>query len=108
MPAFAFRHVKNLYPVFWGKCMELVQSLKAYVSASHEDASLVVHVGEWVSRATLDNIGLAGLGYDFQTVRYPDNELSKTYRKVCSPSKTALLTGLLGFATLTRLLGSLL
>ncbi|MCJ1243271.1 hypothetical protein MMC30_000468 [Trapelia coarctata] len=108
MPAFAFGHVRDLYPVFWGKATGLVKALRAYTADSRREADAVVHVTEWASRATLDIIGLAGLGQDFNTIEDPSNELSKTYRQICSPSKTALLLGVLGFAGPTRLLGSLL
>ena len=36
MPAFAYRHIKDLYPVFWSKSRELVDHLSATVKASTE------------------------------------------------------------------------
>lgn len=33
MPAFSFRHVKDLYPVFWSKSCELVQTIQTAVRA---------------------------------------------------------------------------
>ena len=33
MPAFSFRHVKDLYPVFWSKSCELVQAIQTDVRA---------------------------------------------------------------------------
>ena len=38
MPAFAYRHIKDLYPVFWSKSRDLVDHLSATVNASKEAA----------------------------------------------------------------------
>ncbi|RYP16456.1 hypothetical protein DL765_005133 [Monosporascus sp. GIB2] len=108
MPAFAFRHVKDLYPVFWDKGREVVEAMAEHIiarggssyssSPPPEQAgperkegrnSAVIEVGDWASRATLDIIGVAGLGKDFGAIRDPDTELSRTYRSLFSPSKQA-------------------
>jgi cytochrome P450 len=108
MPAFAFRHIKDLYPTFWSKSREAVIAMTAAVKAEElkkaeltdvektdakEDA--VLEVGSWASRATLDIIGLAGLGQDFGAIRDPDAPLNKTYRTVFKPSRQAQILGLL-------------
>ena len=109
MPAFAFRHIKDLYPTFWAKATELVAVLKVYNKDYYEhEIPPVVHVSEWASRATLDIIGRAGLGQEFRALEDPSNELSKIYRKVCSPSKWAILAGVVGFSSYTQFLGGLL
>ncbi|EME49285.1 hypothetical protein DOTSEDRAFT_68151 [Dothistroma septosporum NZE10] len=114
MPAFAFRHVKNIYPVFWNKSRELVRCLaaasKSNESASEKhvsdkdagDASLQQHeagavdVGSWSSRATLDIIGLSGMGQDFNSLQEPDNKLNRTYKDVFNPGRTGRILQLLG------------
>ena len=81
MPAFAFRHVKELYPVFWSKSREMVERLKEASKSpvptsetkntasqdpekSAADATVhapgAVEVAKWSSRATL---GIAILSY---------------------------------------------
>jgi len=109
MPAFAFRHIKNLYPVFWDKSREAVLAMTAVVKAdSSKEGELqdarkdtatskdtVFDVLEWASRATLDIIGVAGMGQDFGAIRDPDNALSRTYRTVFKPTPQAQLLGLL-------------
>ena len=80
MPAFAYRHVKDLVPVFWNKSREAVLAMTDHINAggmpnselpaAHkkpdtEKDDAVMEVGEWASRATLDIIGLAGMGQDF-------------------------------------------
>ena len=109
MPAFAFRHIKELYPIFWEQATKLATALEVHNKDFSENGlPPVVHVSEWVSRATLDIIGRAGLGQEFRALEDPNNELSKIYRKVCSPSKWAILAGLIGFDPFTRFLGGLL
>ena len=110
MPAFAFRHVKDLYPLFWEKSREVVEAMTEQVDDGGirnedlpdfqkrpdvENDAAVIEVGEWASRATLDIIGVAGLGQDFGAIRDPDTVLNKTYRTVFKPSRQAALLNLL-------------
>jgi cytochrome P450 len=46
---------------------------------------------EWASRATLDIIGLAGLGHDFNSVADPNSELNRCYRAIFSSQRGALV-----------------
>ncbi len=93
MPAFNFRHIKDLYPIFWSKSRELVETLQTELDKKAPDN--VVEIGDWASRATLDIIGVAGLGQDFAALRSPNTELNTTYRKVFAPSKAQQMLGLL-------------
>ncbi|KAL5386229.1 hypothetical protein DPSP01_004311 [Paraphaeosphaeria sporulosa] len=86
MPAFAFRHIKDLYPVFWDKSVEMTNAI------SHEmktNSTSVIEIRDWASRATLDIIGLAGMGQDFNAIADPTNELNVTYRTIFKPSTAA-------------------
>lgn len=102
MPAFAYRHVRDLYPVFWSKSREMVLALTSSMEGEKPEVvqdikqAPVVEVGGWTSRAALDIIGVAGMGQDFNAIQDPDTELSVTYRKVFQPSKQAQFLGLLG------------
>lgn len=92
MPAFAFRHVKDLYPVFWSKSRELIECLSTVIkslSADGERASNVIEIGQWTSRATLDIIAVAGMGQDFGALQDPSNKLYQTYQKVFNPGPGA-------------------
>ena len=101
MPAFAYRHVKDLYPVFWTKSCEMVQAIMSEISqvSSEEQKSspAVIEIAGWASRATLDIIGVAGMGQDFNAIKNPRTELNATYRKVFQPTREAQMLGLLGF-----------
>ncbi|KAJ5513336.1 hypothetical protein N7463_002888 [Penicillium fimorum] len=86
MPAFAYRHIKNLYPVFWGKSVEMVkmieEDLQDRKASGNNDNT--VQISNWASRATLDIIGVAGMDHDFNSLREPDNTLNQSYRKIMS------------------------
>ena len=99
MPAFAFRHIKEMYPTFWAKSRELVEGIigskaRNDLSARGEQA---VEIAEWASRATLDIIGTAGLGRDFGSLKDPNNDLIQTYKQLFSPSRSGQILGLLSF-----------
>lgn len=111
MPAFAFRHVKDLYPVFWNKSKEAVEKMTEIVKAGGDalrehdsqdvekrpvsDGTPVLEVGGWAGRATLDIIGVAGMGQDFGAIQDPETVLSATYRQIFRPSRGAAIMGLM-------------
>ncbi|KAL8758460.1 MAG: hypothetical protein Q9199_001478 [Rusavskia elegans] len=100
MPAFAYRHVKNLYPMFWNKSTELVAAIIASTHGSRDsgpDKGVSIEVNEWASRATLDIIGQGGFGQSFNAIQDPDNALSRTYRSMFKPGRVGQILGVLGF-----------
>ena len=106
MPAFAYRQVKDLIPVFWTKSCDMVNALIAEIkkpikesgddSMDAKDPS-VVEIGGWSSRAALDIIGVAGMDYDFKAIENPDTELNVTYRRVFQPTQSGQILGFLSF-----------
>ena len=48
---------------------------------------LVVEIGSWASRVTLDIIGVAGMGHDFGAIKDPNNKINEAYRSVVKPSR---------------------
>ncbi|KAK5628450.1 hypothetical protein RRF57_004165 [Xylaria bambusicola] len=106
MPAFAFRHIKDLYPVFWQKTREVVQAMDNHIlaDAANQPTSTdpekagktaIIEVGNWASRVTLDIIGVAGLGRDFGAIQDENSELNETYRQLFAPNRQALILNLL-------------
>ncbi|KAI0022398.1 cytochrome P450 [Xylariomycetidae sp. FL0641] len=105
MPAFAFRHVKDLYPVFWHKTQEVVQAMTKDITAQAAQNSTgsetaapktaVIEVAGWASRVTLDIIGVAGLGRDFGAIKNDNTELNQTYRNLFAPNPQAQRLALL-------------
>ncbi|KAI1190005.1 cytochrome P450 [Nemania serpens] len=106
MPAFAFRHIKDLYSVFWHKTRESVQAMTRDIQADAANQttptdsekahnSAVIEVGNWASRVTLDIIGVAGLGHDFGAIQDQNSELNETYRRLFQPGRQARIMGVL-------------
>lgn len=79
MPAFAYRHIKDLYPVFWAKSIEMVHLMQKELKESPDST---LQVKGYASRATLDIIGLAGMGQDFDSLQNPDAPLNQAYRMI--------------------------
>ena len=113
MPAFAFRHIKDLYPVFWQKSREMTEEIAKASSnpEKHEQFKLVedeevasapqhapgaIEVSNFSSRATLDIIGLCGMGQDFGSLKDQDNKLNQTYRRLFSQRRADRILGLIG------------
>jgi cytochrome P450 len=105
-PAFHFRHVKELYPIFWAKSQDMVHAIQNDMANSSK-ADPSIEMGEWGSRATLDIIGEAGMGQTFNAIHDPDTELNRVYRYVFQPDKAAQILGLLSFFLPTWFLNAL-
>ena len=84
---FKHRHLKELYPTFWSKTVELVRSLQRHEASTTEKS--VIEIDDCVSRGTLDAIALAGFGFDFNSIAQPGSELVRTYRTAFLPGKSA-------------------
>ncbi|KAH7090696.1 cytochrome P450 [Paraphoma chrysanthemicola] len=83
MPAFHFRHIKELYPVFWSKSLEFSQ---AVASALTEGPCQTLEIGHFSTQVTLDIIGLAGLGRDIRSLQNSDDELIHNYEEILEPT----------------------
>jgi len=114
MPAFAYRHIKDLHAVFWAKAREMTEVAKADIKSSSEKtfeppsnnpavadgveqhAPGAIEVGDYFSRATLDIIGLSGMGQDFNSLQDRNNKLNRTYRMIFSPTKVGFALQIVG------------
>ncbi|KAJ5370474.1 uncharacterized protein N7496_006566 [Penicillium cataractarum] len=96
MPAFSHRHIKDLYPIFWSKSVALARALNENITQSTSESTKVFDVADWLARATLDILGAAGLGEEFDTLHHPDNEICSAYRNVFEqkPPQGAFAMGL--------------
>ncbi|KAK1146295.1 hypothetical protein N8T08_003082 [Aspergillus melleus] len=84
MPAFAYRHIKEIYPIFWAKSIEMAKGIEHDLKNRANPTDNVVCIGTWSTRATLDIIGVAGMDHDFEALRSPNNELQKQYQMIMS------------------------
>lgn len=83
MPAFSFRHIKELYPIFWSKSIELCNVVKAEL---RDKPNSVLEVNHFSTQVTMDIIGLAGLGRDIGSLQNSDDELVKNYEEILEPT----------------------
>lgn len=103
MPAFSYRHIKELYPIFWAKSSELVKAMSDALPSEGKESntslseSPIQEFTGWSSRSTLDIIGTAGMGQDFGAIKDPTTELNATYRKVFQSSGQMKVLRLLSF-----------
>lgn len=92
LPAFSFRHIKNLYPIFWTKSQEIVSVMVKDFGGEEQ----VVDISPYASRVTLDIIGLAGMGRSFGAIANPESDLVKTYEEVLEPSLADMIMSVVG------------
>ncbi|QRW14203.1 cytochrome P450 family protein [Ceratobasidium sp. AG-Ba] len=86
-PSFGPAQVRALVPIFWNKSNELRDIWLDLLKESPKGAA-VINVMHWLSRATLDMIGVAGFDYHFNALKSDDeDELAKAFAKVFQGGK---------------------
>ena len=93
MPVFSFRHIKNLYPMMWEKAVELTKAIEAEIHENPDPAfrdekhtTGVVEINHWANKVTMDIIGIAGLGREFNMLKNGDDELIENYEEILEPT----------------------
>ncbi|KAL4955457.1 cytochrome P450 [Aspergillus filifer] len=86
-PVYSGRNVRGFYGVFWNKAVELADSLQESLSHSPVNDTESCHVKEishWATRTTMDIIGLASLGKDFDCLsgNGSSSALFKAYQEI--------------------------
>lgn len=82
MPSFSFRHIKELYPIFWSKSLGLVDAVRAEMYEKEGQ----VEMNHLATLVTFDIIGLAGLGHDFKTLKSERDPLVAVYEELLETS----------------------
>ncbi|KAH6711565.1 putative P450 monooxygenase [Leptodontidium sp. MPI-SDFR-AT-0119] len=93
-PAFSFRHIKELIPVFWQKAWDMTGRVAAEIHENPEplvdEKSKhqwgVVEINHWANKVTMDIIGVAGLGRDFNSLYNADDPLVANYEEILEPT----------------------
>lgn len=94
LPIFAPRHIREMFPIFWGKTRELTQKMtQVALSDAHREA--VFEVGHWASRGALDIVTMATIGEDFGSIQDENATLAKTFRKAIEPSRGYIVLAML-------------
>ncbi|KIY74189.1 cytochrome P450 [Cylindrobasidium torrendii FP15055 ss-10] len=65
-PAFGNAHIKELIPIFFEKALQLRDTLN--VQCANSDVGYRTNAIDWMTKTTLDIIGIAGFGYDFHAL----------------------------------------
>lgn len=89
MPVFSYRHIKNLYPIFWQKSIQLMHGMEQEIAEKEQDSNpgnAVVEVNHWATKVTVDIIGLAAMGKDFQSLKNNDDPLVQVYEELLEPT----------------------
>lgn len=79
-PSFSVPHTRSLAPEFFRQARRMISRIQQDVLNGDADAPVPLH--SYVYRTTLDNIGLAGMGYDFGTLDNPESEVLHQYHKL--------------------------
>ncbi|KIX04895.1 uncharacterized protein Z518_05766 [Rhinocladiella mackenziei CBS 650.93] len=90
-PAFKLEHIRGLYPLFWSKAVVFLDSLNKEFTSD----DTTVNVSPLLGRQTLDMIGAAAFGLEFQAVRHPERDFTANYFKGFSTSRLSQLNILL-------------
>ncbi|KAM0715206.1 hypothetical protein Q7P37_009671 [Cladosporium fusiforme] len=102
-PAFAFRRVKNLYPIFWAVSSQLTDGVAKQLERKE---SSVVETNHWANLATTDIIGLAAMGKDFRSLEQGhDHPLVASFEEITDPSTEKIIyfaLNMLGLSNVVR------
>jgi cytochrome P450 len=102
-PAFSYRHVKDLVPVFWEQSRGMILGIDKDIAGKTnekkpedvKEANNEISVDGWTSRATLDIIGVATIGKSFDAIEDPSSKLYQTYQTLFKQDWQTQLVGLL-------------
>ncbi|OAR03082.1 hypothetical protein LLEC1_05606 [Akanthomyces lecanii] len=98
LPAFSFRHIKDLYPLFWNKSCESVAAMAAECRRQDPVKGCgEMEIASWSARSGLDIIGLAATGIDFGAIADGDNPLAQSYYCLNPAPSDFLLIGMRAF-----------
>ncbi|KAI9012786.1 cytochrome P450 [Gaertneriomyces semiglobifer] len=90
-PVFAPRHIATLTPLFMRSAQELCAKWEKELEDSG-DKRVTLDIHEEMSRASLDIIGRAGFGYDFNAVSKNDSKLFKVYNTMMGQLGSSMIT----------------
>ncbi|KAF2225315.1 putative P450 monooxygenase [Elsinoe ampelina] len=82
-PAFGFRQIKDLYPMMWKKAVAVTDAINQDIASNRVGST---EINSWASKITLDIIGIAGLGREFNTLKNSDDPLVQTYESLLEPT----------------------
>ncbi|KAI0547518.1 cytochrome P450 [Xylaria curta] len=91
MPAFSFRHIKDLYPMMWEKSDLMSKALQEALEDGEGKDTGIIDLSNWTSKVTLDIIGVAGMGREFNTLKKAEDPLLGIYEQLLEPAPAKLI-----------------
>lgn len=90
-PCFGIAQIRDLMPIFYSKSFELRDVWLNQVSENPKGIA-TIDVLDWLSRMTLDVIGLAGFNYEFNSMSEGEtNELAQAFQVLFYPTNNVRL-----------------
>ncbi|KAJ5744825.1 hypothetical protein N7533_009695 [Penicillium manginii] len=94
-PAFTIKNIRSLYPLMWSKTQLFLSQLENAIRldpAPGEKSGQAgfVEIGGWANRLTLDIIGPAAIGRDFQSLENENDPISQNFTAILKPSADLL------------------
>lgn len=90
-PAFQGKQIRELVPTFWVSSCRFIKAMKREWTVEKTDAAGkrtgVIEINDTAGRSTLDMIGSAGLGRDFNSIENSNDELARIYSQFFDPKK---------------------
>ncbi|CAG7945837.1 unnamed protein product [Penicillium salamii] len=95
-PAFTIKNIRAMYPLMWSKTQLFLRQLEKEIRINAAPATDLknvgfVEIGSWANRLTLDIIGPAAIGRDFQSLENEEDPVSQNYSAILKPSGDLLL-----------------
>ncbi|CAG8933474.1 unnamed protein product [Penicillium salamii] len=95
-PAFTIKNIRAMYPLMWSKTQLFLRQLEKEIRINAAPATDLknvgfVEIGSWANRLTLDIIGPAAIGRDFQSLENENDPVSQNYSAILKPSGDLLL-----------------
>ena len=79
-PGFSISSIKALSPIFWRKALLLSKLWRAELRKGSVQISSI-EVLDWLNRTTLDIIGEAAFGANFDTLNHPETPIREAYQR---------------------------
>jgi len=88
LPAFNVKVIRELYPTFWRKGRQMVEAIAQEHANGQSKELTTLEFNDWTTRVTLDIIGIAGFGRDFNSVNNDRDELVENYEELLKPDSS--------------------
>ncbi|CAG8047525.1 unnamed protein product [Penicillium olsonii] len=92
-PGFNIKNIRSMYSLMWHKTGLLLDELEKEGKANPmegtkpEDGVGKIEMGEWATRLTLDIIGPASMGRDFNSIQNKSNKVAESFASILEPTK---------------------